>query len=88
MCESCPVMIADGRHEDLRFMLQSPEGLRMDNPVPVPLKAGPYLVFFLTPYSPPALRAPAGLRMKDLSLYLFCLLTNGHFSQKPVTDIR
>ena len=45
-------MIAGAGNEDLRFMLQSPEGLRMNNPVPVALKGEACVIFLFRVLTP------------------------------------
>jgi hypothetical protein len=40
MCQSGTVMISDGCQENLRFIHQTAEGLRVDNTVAIPLKFG------------------------------------------------
>ena len=49
--ESRAVVIVGWRNEYLGLVLESPEGLGMGYPVPVPLKACPYVAFALGVYS-------------------------------------
>jgi hypothetical protein len=54
MGETGPVMVSARREEDLRLVFEPPECLAVDDPVPVPLKAGAYLTLLFRHCAAPA----------------------------------
>jgi hypothetical protein len=62
------IVIAGGREEDLRLVLQPPEGLAVDDAIPIALKCGAHVVFDLGPEAPSRLGGPGRLRRENLSL--------------------
>ena len=62
-------MIAQGRYEHLRLVLETPERLRVDDPVPIALELGAKRRRRLGTVAAPALRRPGGVgRQRLLSL--------------------
>ena len=51
MRQPCPIVIPFGQQKNLGLLLQAPEGLAVQNPVPVALKYGPDIAFRLLPLS-------------------------------------
>ncbi len=60
-----PVVVAEGRQEDLGFMLEPPEGLGMNDAVPVPLEGRPDGVRRFGPRPAFGIAAQASLGRKD-----------------------
>jgi hypothetical protein len=70
-------MISRGSQEDLGLVLQSPEGLRMDDPIPVVLKGRPKRALFFNSLTSPGLRAQGSMGREDQFLLLLQRLANG-----------
>ena len=77
------IVIAGRRKKDLRLVFQSPEGLAVNNPVPIALKRGTDVVFRLRPQATLRLDAPGGLRGQELTLACFELFANAQNRTKP-----
>src|SRR5438067_1040495 len=72
------VMIAGRREEHLRLVLQTPERLAVDDPIAVPLKRRPDVVFALGSKPPARVGALGRLRRKNLALARFELFAQRH----------
>src|SRR5204863_8743370 len=68
MGQACPVMIALGREEHLRLVLQPAKGLAMDDAVAVALIRRPDVVLRLRAVAPARFRAPRRARRERLVL--------------------
>lgn len=60
--EPCSVMVTLGREKSLGFVLEPAEGVGVNYPVPVALKARAYITFLLGTFSAPARVREAGVR--------------------------
>jgi hypothetical protein len=72
------VVIAGRREKHLRLVLQTPEGLAVDDAVAVALEGGPHIVLGLRAQTPAGVGASGGLGREDLALARFELFADGH----------
>ena len=81
--EAGPVVIAGRREEDLRLVLEAPEGLAVDDAIPIALERRTHVVFALRAQAPPGVGALRGLGGQDLALTRFELLAQRHAMISP-----
>jgi hypothetical protein len=74
--QACDVVVALGVQEDLGLVLQPPERLGVDDPIPIPLEGRPEGIQFLRTSSPAAMDGSSSRRAQAL---LFRL------SDRPIT---
>src|SRR5688572_189118 len=77
------VMIAGRSEEDLRLVLQSPERLAVNNPIPVVLKGRTHIVFGLGMQAASRIGAVCGLRSQRLALALLEGFTDARQRRPP-----
>jgi hypothetical protein len=70
------IVIAGRREKDLRLVFQPAKSLRVDDPVPIPLKRRTHVVFRLIPQPAAGLGAFCRLGRQDLSLACLEMFTN------------
>jgi hypothetical protein len=82
------VVVALGREEDLGLALEPPEGLAVEQAVPVPLEDRPHVVLRLGPGAPAALRRTGGAGVEGGALQLLEHLADrsGHAVFYPDPD--
>jgi hypothetical protein len=85
--EARSVVIAGRREEDLRLVLQAPEGLRVDDPIAVALKRRTDGIFGLRTHPALRRRGPRRLRRQRLEFPGFELFTDGHATPSAACDI-
>src|SRR5205823_3417214 len=84
-----PVVIARRREEDLRLVLQTSEGLAVDDPVAVALERGPDVVFRLGAEAAARARALGRLRGEQIALARLELFSDGgHTINTELTEER
>jgi hypothetical protein len=76
--ETGPVVITGGREEYLCLVLETPEGLSVYDPIPVPLESSSDFTRSLGDQSTPALTAKGGVRRERSSLLFFKAFPNRH----------
>jgi hypothetical protein len=76
MSQSGPVVISRWCEEDLRFMLQPPERLGMDDPIPIMLKGRPERALFFKALPPLGHCTKGRKRGEDKPLPLFQSLSD------------
>ena len=81
------VMIPFRREKDLRFLLQPPKRLAVDDPVPVPLEAGPHLVRCFRAAASAAGLAQGGIAAQGQALNRLGLFADGHGVSFPRSGI-
>ena len=78
MDEARAVMIPLRRQEDLCFILQSPEGFAVDDPVTVSLKGRADVAFFFRHTAALRIRGIARIRAEKLLFQFFCFRSDQH----------
>jgi hypothetical protein len=74
--ETDPVVVALRRHEDLGLVLETPERLGVDDPVPIGLEDGAERVGILLAFAPLRLGGQHGSLGENLTLDLFAALAD------------
>ena len=86
--EAGPVVIARGREEHLRLVLQAPERLAVHDAIAIALKRRAHVVLGLLALAPARFRALGRLRRQDLPLARLEMLTNARHESRSGSSCR
>jgi hypothetical protein len=78
MGQTGTIVVSLRLEENLGFVLQTPEGLAVGDPVHIALKAGSDLAFLLFRYTPAGFRCPYAVRAYEQKFQLFTFFSGTH----------